>query len=278
VIPKVLLADDDEAVREMLRAALERDGFEVVAVAGVRDALNRIAEEKFDVLLSDLHMPRAGDGFTVVGAMRNTHPQAVTLVLSGYPFLDEALSAIRLQADEILVKPIEIPLLRKLIRQKLAHPEVPRTLPTESVATILEHDLAATIQDWMELVEHDEELTRTQLSFEDRTGHLPNLIADLVNRLRLPPTEKANISIAACAHGDLRRNQGYTAAMMVKESRILQVSIFNTLPKNLCRVDFSKVLLDVITIADEVDSQLEQAMVSYSAVKPKTAWFGGLAG
>jgi ActR/RegA family two-component response regulator len=58
-------------------------------------------------------MPQAGDGFTVVGAMRNTHPQAVTLVLSGYPFLDEALSAIRLQADPILVKPIEIASLRK---------------------------------------------------------------------------------------------------------------------------------------------------------------------
>jgi PleD family two-component response regulator len=38
VIPKVLLADDDEAVREMLQVALERDGFEVVAVAGVKDA------------------------------------------------------------------------------------------------------------------------------------------------------------------------------------------------------------------------------------------------
>ena len=267
-IPKVLLADDDEAVREMLQVALERDGFEVVAVAGVKDALSRIAEEKFDVLLSDLHMPRAGDGFTVVGAMRNTHPQAVTLVLSGYPFLDEALSAIRLQADEILVKPIEIASLRKLIREKLAHPAAPRALPTESVATILEHDLAATIQDWMELVEQDEELTCIPLGFEDRTGHLPNLIADLVNRLRLPSTTTAQISIAARAHGDLRRKQGYTAAMMVEESRILQVSIFNTLQNNLARVDFSKVLLDVITIADEVDSQLKQAMLSY--VEPRT--------
>ena len=51
--------------------------------------------------------------------------------------------------------------------------------------------------------------------------------------------------------------------MVVEESRILQVSIFNTLQKNLTKVDFSKVLLDVITIADEVDSQLKQAMLSY---------------
>jgi DNA-binding response OmpR family regulator len=271
-IPRVLLADDDEAVREMLQVALERDRFDVVAVADVRDALSRIASENFDVLISDLHMPHAGDGFTVVGAMRSIQPHAVTLVLSGYPFLDEALSAVRLQADAILVKPIEIASLRKIIREKLDHPLPRKPLPAESVASILEHDLAATIQDWMALVDHEEELTCTPLSFDNRTGHLPNLIADLINRLRLPPTAKANISIAAREHGDLRRKQGYTAAMMVKESRILQVSIFNTLQKNLSKVDFSKVLLDVITIADEVDSQLEQAMVSYSAVRPGSAW------
>jgi CheY-like chemotaxis protein len=271
VIPRVLLADDDGAVREMLQVALERDGFEVVAVAGVKDALRRIAEENFDVLISDLHMPHAGDGFTVVGAMRNTHPQAVTLVLSGYPFLDEALSAIRLQADAILVKPIEIASLRKIVHEKIAHPQTPNQLAIESVASILEHDLNATIQDWLALVEHDEELTCIPLSFEDRTGHLPNLIVDLVNRLRLPPTANADISISAREHGDLRRKQGYTAAMMVEESRILQVSIFNTLQNNLCRVDFSKVLLDIITIADEVDSQLKQAMLNWD-LRPGSTW------
>jgi CheY-like chemotaxis protein len=272
MIPRVLLADDDEAVREMLQVALERDGFEVVAVASVKDALSRIAAESFDVLLSDLHMPHAGDGFTVVSAMRHTHPQAVTLVLSGYPALEEALSAIRVQVDEILVKPIEIASLRKLIREKLAHPAAPRSQPAESVASILERDLDATIQDWIALVENDEELTCIPLSFEDRTGHLPNLIADLVYRLRLPPNAKANISIAAREHGDLRRRQGYTAAMVVEESRILQVSIFNTLQKNLSRVDFSKVLLDVITIADEVDSQLKQAMFTYVEPTHTTVW------
>jgi hypothetical protein len=58
--------------------------------------------------------------------------------------------------------------------------------------------------------------------------------------------------------------------MVVEESRILQVSIFNTLQNNLSRVDFSKVLRDVITIADEVDSQLKQAMLSY--VEPRPSW------
>jgi CheY-like chemotaxis protein len=271
-MPRVLLAEDDDAVRDMLRTSLERDGFEVVAVAGVCEALSRIATESFDVLLSDLHMPQAGDGFTVVSAMRHTHPRAVTLVLSGYPAMDEALSAIRLQVDGVLVKPIEIASLREVIREKLANPVGRKPpLPAVSVASILEHDLDATIQAWMALVERDEELTCIPLSFDERTGHLPGLLADLIYRLRLPPIAKANFSIAARQHGNLRREQGYTAAMMVEESRILQVSIFNTLQNHLSQVDFSQVLLDVMTIADEVDSQLKQAMFSYSGSEPESA-------
>jgi CheY-like chemotaxis protein len=265
---RVLIADDDDSVRFMLQAALERDGFEVVSVMNVTEALTRIANEKFDVLLSDLHMPQAGDGFTIVSAMRHTHPDAVTLVLSGYPTLEEGLAAIRLKADEVLCKPIEIASLRKLIHEKLEHPAAHRPVPAESVADILEHDLDATIQDWMALVKNDGELTCIPLSVEDRTGHLPGILSDLIYRLRLPIATKAEISIAAREHGNLRRKQGYTAAMVVEESRILQVSIFNTLQNNLARVDFSRVLLDVMTIADEVDSQLKQAMLSY--VEPTT--------
>ncbi len=262
---RILLADDDDAVREMLRVALERDGFDVTAVGNVRDALGCIATETFDALLSDLHMPHAGDGFTVVSAMRHTHPNAATLVLSGYPAIEEALSAIRLQADEILIKPIKVAALREAIHRKIENPSPRRSAPRESVATILAHDLDDTIQDWMGLLVQDKELTRIPLSFEERTGHLPNLIADLIFRLRQPPTGGADrsISLAARQHGAMRRKQGYTAAMVVQESRILQVSIFHTLQKNLARVDFSKVLLDVITIADEVDSQLKQAMLSF---------------
>jgi len=53
--------------------------------------------------------------------------------------------------------------------------------------------------------------------------------------------------------------------MIIEESRILQVSIFNTLHNNLRSVDFSLLLIDVMAIADEVDSQLKQTIVSFAA-------------
>jgi CheY-like chemotaxis protein len=274
-VARVLLVEDDDAVRNMLQHALERDSFDVVTATSVCEALSRIVTEHFDVLLSDLHMPNAGDGFTVVGAMRHAHPQAVTLVLSGYPALEEAMSSILSQADEVLTKPIEIAALRETIRRRLANNQPRPRLATQSVAAILEKDLDATIKDWMELVRSDEELTCVPLGFQDRTGHLPQLMRDLIHRLRLPLAMKAPFSSAAREHGETRRKQGYTPAMVVEESRILQVCIFNTLQNNLRSVDFSKVLLDVVTIADEVDSQLKQAMFGYTEDKFRSAGLCG---
>jgi hypothetical protein len=64
-------------------------------------------------------------------------------------------------------------------------------------------------------------------------------------------------------HGIIRQQQGYSIPMFIEESRILQASIFNTLQNNLNTVDFSLLLADVMTIADEVDSQLKQTIVSF---------------
>jgi hypothetical protein len=131
------------------------------------------------------------------------------------------------------------------------------------VADILERELDATIHEWMRLVEKEPDLFRIQLNFEERTGHLPRLLHDVIARLRLDKGSKAPVSIAASHHGELRRKQGYTAAMVVDESRILQVSIFSTLHRNEHRVRFSKLLPDVVTIADEVDAQLKQQILCF---------------
>jgi hypothetical protein len=96
-------------------------------------------------------------------------------------------------------------------------------------------------------------------------GHLPLLIRELVHRLRVPRSlGTKQVSDGAVEHGKIRLSQGYTIPMIIEESRILQVSIFNTLQSNLNVVDFSLLLIDVMTIADEVDSQLKQTIVSFA--------------
>ena len=139
------------------------------------------------------------------------------------------------------------------------------TSTVESVADILERELQSVIVDWLARVEQEADLTCIPLSFEDRTGHLPHLLHDVIKRLRLDAGTKAPISKAAAEHGDLRRKQGYTVAMAVEESRLLQVTIFSTLHKNVKNLEFSLLLPDVVTIADEVDAQLKEQMLRFMA-------------
>jgi DNA-binding response OmpR family regulator len=267
VAHKVLLVDDDDAVRAMMRATLQHKGFEVVAAASVTEALRHIASESFDVLITDLHMPNPGDGFTVVTAMRHSQPNALTLLVSGYPDVQGAMAAILLEADEIMVKPFDVAKLADLVREKMLNRKPAIRLEKERVGTILGRCIARVVEDWLARAKQSKELNQVLLTDNDRTGHLPKLVEDLVVRLSRPSAttkdSDAMSSPAAIAHGKMRYLQGYTPAMLVHESRILQVTLFGTLQRNLSFLDFSLLLPDVMTIADEVDAQLTQSMDSF---------------
>jgi hypothetical protein len=144
----------------------------------------------------------------------------------------------------------------------------------ERVGAILLRSKLAIVEDWLARAKQSSELNRVALSDEDRTGHLPKLVEDLA--LRLSKTSAATkdsdsvSSDAAIAHGKLRHQQGYTPAMLVHESRILQVTIFGTLQNNFDFLDHRLLLPDVMAIADEVDSQLTQSMDSYMEIMQRS--------
>jgi hypothetical protein len=135
----------------------------------------------------------------------------------------------------------------------------------EYVADVLEVEMKSTIADWLRRADSEPDIMAIAMTPAERSAHLPEMFRDLVVRLRnpLPLGTRALSSDAAHDHGLCRREQGYTPAMMVVESRMLQVSIFHTLQLNLQKLDTNVVLVDVMAIADEVDSQLAQAMTSY---------------
>src|SRR6202171_287257 len=267
-IHRVLLVDDDDAVRDMMTQSLESKGFKVVAVGGVAEALKCIATQSFEVLITDLHMPNPGDGFTVISAMRHSQPAALTMLLSGYPDVKSAMEAIILEADEIVVKPVEITQLAEMVRERLLIQKPANRSSKERVSEILQRCSDVIVKDWLARVNQARELNHLVLIDSERTGHLPKLIEDLVSRLNRPIPGSPQDSDAICSpaavlHGELRYAQGYTPEMLVHESRILQVTLFGTLKDNMNALDFSLLLPDVMTIADEVDAQLTQTMGSY---------------
>jgi CheY-like chemotaxis protein len=102
---RVLLVDNDEIARTAVAGVLEQNGFAVTCAKNVVEVLKRISSEPYDALVSDLHMPGAGDGLTVVSAMRHANPSAMTMLLSPFPQMEAAAQALLSQADEILVNP-----------------------------------------------------------------------------------------------------------------------------------------------------------------------------
>jgi len=264
MLPKVLLVDDDECYREAIGSLLRSRGFAVVEAVNVVGALKLISAQSFDALLSDLHMPAASDGLTVVSAMRHLQPNAVTLLMSASPEMTQAAEAILKQPDELLLKPLNIDSLIGKITGRLRLGAAPQ-LATWSVASVLEREAHATIEDWLRSVSVDPLVGRVPMETSTRCAHLPRLFEDLVFRLcnPLPLGRCVFISAAAAEHGLLRRGQGYSAAMMVEEARMLQVSIFHMLEQHRDRIDSSQLLSGVMAIADEVDSQLTQHMASF---------------
>lgn len=261
---RVLVVDDNDSILQNLTAILTHNGFDVTAAGSVKQALALIGSHDFDVLVSDLHMPDPGDGLTVVSAMRHSNPRAVTLILSAFPEMKQATAAILRQADAVLVKPLPAQDLIRSIREHLK--QGPPTAPAlQSVADIIERASQSIIEDWLESVRSQPDLAAIALHDNERCEHLPQLFRDMVVRLRfpLPLGSQAVVSETARDLGASRRRQGYSAQMLVDESRLLQISIFNALQDNLPRIDFSVLLVGVMTVADEIDSQLAQQLASY---------------
>ena len=180
------------------------------------------------------------------------------------PYRQPLLMPMPLDADEIIMKAHVSPSLTPVKRMLISGPLL--ACDIESVAAVLERTTQSTIQAWFGLVETEEKLTSIPMSFELRCGHLPQLFCDLASRLRSskPVGSTELVSAAAAKHGLDRHKQGYTLAMMVEESRMLEVSIFHMLHENRASLDFSVLLVAVMTIADEIDSQLSQATASFS--------------
>ena len=261
---RILVVDDDEIILLTLNTILSLHNFHVTTASSVAEALRQISSNHFDVLLTDLHMPAAGDGLTVVSAMRHAHPQAVTLLLSAFPAMHAAAHAIVLQADDVLVKPLDAGALVESIQQRLAAgPHRPR--PIESLASLLGRSIETVIDHWYRRIQTKESMT-ISLTREQRCAHLPHFFREIIDRLEAP-AERIDGQIgseAAVRHGTLRRQQGYTPAMLIEESRELQLCIFETLHDNLTGLDFTCLLAGVMAIADEINSQLGQAMRCYA--------------
>jgi signal transduction histidine kinase len=123
----VLVVDDDESVLLTISAILEREGYEIEAVADTAEALARLHAERFDVVLTDLRLD-GGDGLALLGDVRRWWPDTTPLVLTGYASLQSAIEALREGAYDYLIKPCDVEELKATVARAVERGALSRAL------------------------------------------------------------------------------------------------------------------------------------------------------
>lgn len=106
LVANILVADDDEAFREILERRLVRMGHTVSGVGDGTEAIKRLREEEFDLLILDLNMP-GEHGLEVIRTIQQNSPDLQTIVITGFGSIESAVEALRYRVFDYLTKPLE---------------------------------------------------------------------------------------------------------------------------------------------------------------------------
>jgi len=111
---KILVADDEQVVRDVFSRFLSQEGYEIFPVGNGKEALDRIEEDNFDLLLLDLNMPIMG-GMEVIAKVNEAKNDLIMIVITGYATLDTAKEAIRQGCFDYITKPFDIEEVKVII-------------------------------------------------------------------------------------------------------------------------------------------------------------------
>ena len=118
----ILVVEDRESLRRMLERALEQEGYRVSTCADGEQAADRLAEESFDLVLTDLKLPGMS-GIEVLRASREAQPRLPVVVLTAFGTVGTAVEAMKLGAADFLEKPVEIEDLFRRVESLLGEDE-----------------------------------------------------------------------------------------------------------------------------------------------------------
>lgn len=113
---KIIVVDDELLLRDLLFEFFKSHGYDVVAVEGGSQALERVRQETFDVALIDLRMPEM-DGIQVTQAVHTFDPDLPIIIMTAYPSFDSAVKALREKAYDYVIKPFKLPHLAVIVER-----------------------------------------------------------------------------------------------------------------------------------------------------------------
>lgn len=122
---RILLTDDEDAVRSFVKRALEMDGHQVAAAVDGADALDKMIEAggAFDLLLTDIRMPMM-DGIALALAVARDFPDVTILLMTGYADQRERAAGLDALIHDVVTKPFSLDQIRSAVADALAGPQV----------------------------------------------------------------------------------------------------------------------------------------------------------
>jgi YesN/AraC family two-component response regulator len=267
---RLLFVDDEEGIRLTLPAILESEGFEVTIAGSVPEAIQAMQNERFDILLSDLNIGQPGDGFTVVSAMRRMQPSAATIIMTGYPDFESALTAIRNQVDDYLTKPADIKKLVNTLKEMSSGlPRSAQTLSVKRISVIIREYRDEIVLRWVARQALNPEFSQITMSEQQRVDHIPAFLLQIADSLETHPDNLSETVVkAAKKHGTLRFVQGYTIPMLLIESSILEKVIVELLQEHLLAIDISTLISDMQQLAQSINCAVEISVRSFLEIAP----------
>lgn len=104
---RILVVDDEDALRTVLSSELEGEGYNVASAADGSEAIEILKKSAFDLILLDIKMPNV-DGFEVLKFIKETHPLTKVIMLTGFADLKNAIESKKLGAEDFVSKPYDL--------------------------------------------------------------------------------------------------------------------------------------------------------------------------
>ena len=135
--------------------------------------------------------------------------------------------------------------------------------PLKRLADIVEGNKDSIIRNWLGEVKKDPELSAVKMSDSDRTDHVPRLMDEALSRARGVEMTVEDLRVAAL-HGEIRRKQGYSIPLLIREAKILQTVIGNCVQENLLGVVLSNLIPDMVYITETIETEREASVRAYT--------------
>jgi DNA-binding NtrC family response regulator len=139
---RILIIDDDESIRKVLATILEDEGYIVETAETAKEGIEKSEKAFYNLALIDVRLPDM-EGIELLSKLRNTKPKMRKIIVTGYPTLQNAVSAVNKGADAYVMKPFDVEKILQTIREQLKKQEEEKSYSEEKVVEFIETRIKA---------------------------------------------------------------------------------------------------------------------------------------